>query len=61
MSSIKVGAVTVNVSEHNSLETLVGVTKETNRNVCCVTLTQIISGKVTIRIQFVHYHRIDLQ
>ena len=61
MGSVKVGAVTVDIPEHNSLETLVRVTKESNRNVCCVALTQIVSGEVTIFIQFVHYHRLDLQ
>ena len=61
MSSIKVGAVTVDIPEHNSLEPLVDVPKETNRNVCCVTLTQIISGEVTLVIQFVHHRCLDLQ
>lgn len=61
MSSIKVSAVTVDIPEDNSLETLVGVPKETNWNVCCVTLTQIISGEVTIFVQFVHHRCFDLQ
>ena len=61
MGSVKVGTVTVDIPEHNSLETLVRVTKESNRNVFTIGQTQLISGVNTIFVQFVHYHRLDLQ
>ena len=53
MRSIKVSAVTIAIPEYHTLVTLVSVTKESNRNVCCVTLTQIISGEITMYVHTV--------
>jgi len=50
MRPIKVGAVAVTVPEYHTLVTLVSVTKESNRNVGCVALTQIVSGKLTMYV-----------